>query len=281
MSKQQDQLMGHAADNDGIEEYDNPLPDWWIGLFIFTILFGIGYTVEYHFISNRSQDQAYIAQLEDAKVRWPEFGKAKGVPTDAASIAEGQTIYATNCVACHGASLEGGIGPNLTDAEWVHGGTPDEIAAVVANGVAAKGMPAWGGILGPEKVAKVTAFVVSKAGSAPAAPAPAPAAPAEPAAPPTEIAAIDFASITPEMLASGEQVYTANCMACHQADMTGLVGPNLIDAEWVHGGTLTDIVRTVTNGVPNTAMIAWKPVLGDEKVRDVSAYIYSKGPKQE
>jgi cytochrome c oxidase cbb3-type subunit 3 len=280
MSKQQDQLMGHAADNDGIEEYDNPLPDWWVGLFIFTVLFGIGYTIEYHFISGRSQEQAYVAQLEEAKVRWPEFGKAKGVPTDAASIAEGQGIYATNCVACHGAALEGGIGPNLTDATWIHGGTPDEIAKVVNEGVAAKGMPAWGAILGPDKVSKVAAFVVSKAGSAPAAPAPAPApAPAEAVV--AEVAPLDPAAITPEMIASGEAVFTANCVACHQADLTGLVGPNLVDAEWVHGGTPTDIARTVANGVPNTAMISWKPMLGDDKVRDVAAYVYAKGQKQE
>ena len=51
MSRERDQMMGHSADNDGIEEYDNPLPDWWIGMFIFTILFAIGYTLEYHFIS--------------------------------------------------------------------------------------------------------------------------------------------------------------------------------------------------------------------------------------
>ena len=277
MSKQRDQLMGHAADNDGIEEYDNPLPDWWIGLFIFTILFGIGYVIEYHMVSDRSQEQAYLAQLEEAKERWPDFGKAQGVPTDPESIAEGKAIYAANCVACHGANLEGGIGANLADSEWIHGGSPDEIAAVITEGVAAKGMPAWGPILGPDKVAKAAAYIVSMAGTAPSAPA-APAAPAEPApaAPAVEVAELDPASITDEMLASGAEVYTANCVACHQADMTGLVGPNLIDEEWVHGGTYTDIVRTVTNGVPGTAMISWTSMLGEDKVRDVSAYIYTK-----
>lgn len=164
MSKERDQLMGHAHENDGIEEYDNPLPDWWVGLFIFTVLFGIGYMIEYHVISDRSQESAYAAQLEDAKERWPDFGEAKGVTVDAASVEAGAEIYAANCVACHGAQMEGGIGPNLVDDEWIHGSEPDEIAAIITEGVAAKGMPAWGGILGPDKVSKVAAYVVSKQG---------------------------------------------------------------------------------------------------------------------
>lgn len=275
-----DQLMGHAADNDGIEEYDNPLPDWWVGLFIFTILFAVGYTVEYHFISGRSQDGAYLAQLDDAKERWPEFGKAVGVPTDAASVAEGKEVYAANCVACHGANLEGGIGPNLADDEWIHGGEPDEIAAIVSEGVAAKGMPAWGALLGPDKVSKVTAFVVSKKGTQPTSAAPTPAAAAgasaEAQAEPAEVEAFDPADITDEILAAGEEVYKTNCAVCHLEDMTGQVGPSLVDGDWKHGGELADIMKTVTNGVPNTAMIAWEPMLGGEKVRDVSAYIYHK-----
>jgi len=273
VSKQRDQLMGHAADNDGIEEYDNPLPDWWIGLFIFTILFGVGYVVEYHLISDRSQEQAYLAQLEEAKERWPDFGKAKGVPTDPESIAEGKAIYAANCVACHGANLEGGIGPNLADGEWIHGGSPEEISAVISEGVAAKGMPGWGPILGPDKVSKAAAYIVSMAGTAPvSSAAPEPAAPVQV----VEVEELDPATITESMLASGAEVYTANCAACHLADMTGLVGPSLVDDEWAHGGSYTDIVRTVTNGVPGTAMIAWTQMLGEEKVRDVSAYIYTK-----
>jgi cytochrome c oxidase cbb3-type subunit 3 len=167
VSQERDQLLGHAEDNDGIDEYDNPLPDWWIGLFIFTVLFSVGYWIEYHVVSDRSQESAYVAELEQAKVRWPEFGKAKGVVLDAASVAEGEKIYADTCVSCHGAELQGGIGPNLIDDEWIHGSSPDDIAKVISEGVAAKGMPGWGAILGPDKVSKVAAFVVSKGPNAP------------------------------------------------------------------------------------------------------------------
>lgn len=289
MSRQRDQLMGHAADNDGIEEYDNPLPDWWIGMFIFTILFAIGYTLEYHFISGRSQEGAYIAQLEDAKTRWPNSNVSAAVSTDAADIADGETIFQQNCAACHMADLTGGIGPNLTDKVWVHEGTPEGIIHTITNGVAAKGMPAWGQILGPKKVSKVASFVVSKGGAlAPgeqsaAAPEPEGAAGGTADAPAdgagseaVEIAAITPDEITDEMLASGQEVFTVNCVACHKEDMTGLIGPNLIDEEWIHGGELSDILRTVTVGVPEKGMVPWGPVLGQDKIRDVGAFVYTK-----
>ena len=283
MSRNRDEIMGHAAENDGIEEYDNPLPDWWIGLFIFTILFAIGYTAEYHFISGRSQEQAYQAQLEEAKERWPASEMTASVSTDPAVIAEGGELFAQNCAACHGAALEGGIGPSLTDKVWIHGGTPDAVIATITEGVGAKGMPAWGPVLGPQKIGKVTSFIVSKGGTL----APGEESAAAPVEAPTEAAAVvhpegpdlpEFApdSITPEMVAAGEQLYATNCASCHKPDMTGLVGPNLLDEEWLHGGELQDLYKTVTYGVPTKGMISWEPMLGDEKVRQVVSYVYSR-----
>jgi len=290
MSRERDQIMGHAAENDGIEEYDNPLPDWWVGLFIFTILFAVGYTVEYHFISNRSQEQSYQAQMEQAKELWPNASKMASVSTDPADIEAGAGIYKDNCAACHGPNLEGGIGPNLTDKVWIHDGTPEGVIKTVTEGVAAKGMPAWGPILGPDRISKVASFIVSKGGTL--APGEAPAeAPAEgaggtaddaagaasvvhPEGP--ELAEFTVEEITPESLAAGEEVFKTNCAACHKEDMTGMVGPNLIDEEWLHGGELADIYRTVTYGVPSKGMVPWTPTLGDEKVRQVTGYVYSK-----
>lgn len=156
-----DQVLGHADEADGIEEYDNRLPRWWVGLFLFTVAWSPAYAVHYHFIAERSQAGEYDAEIAAAAEKWPQMSAeqaASMVVTDDV-IAEGKAIYQTNCVACHGANLEGGIGANLTDQEWIHGGTREEIAAVITNGVAAKGMPGWGPILGPEKVAKVAAFV--------------------------------------------------------------------------------------------------------------------------
>jgi cytochrome c oxidase cbb3-type subunit 3 len=82
--------------------------------------------------------------------------------TDPAVTASGEKIYRTNCVACHGPELKGGIGQNLTDATWIHGGKPIDLYNTVTTGVAAKGMPTWGPVLGPSRVAEVVAFVISK-----------------------------------------------------------------------------------------------------------------------
>ena len=166
MSKsiQRDQVTGHADEADGIEEYDNPLPDWWLGLFWFTIIFAIGYTLHYHFIAHRSPQKELAAELAAARVQWPEgVAGAAFVPTH--ELAEkGEAIFKTNCVPCHGEDLHGKIGPNLTDDVWIHGGRPDDIVRTITNGVQAKGMPTWGPILGPERVKEVAAYVISEHG---------------------------------------------------------------------------------------------------------------------
>ena len=82
--------------------------------------------------------------------------------TDPAVVAAGQKIYTANCVACHGETLEGGIGQNLVDGQWIHGGKPTDIYNVIQKGVLEKGMPVWGPVLGPARIADVVAFVISK-----------------------------------------------------------------------------------------------------------------------
>jgi cytochrome c oxidase cbb3-type subunit III len=157
-----DRVLGHADEADGIEEYDNPLPDWWLGLFWLTIIWAFAYTVHYHFIGGRSQEQALAAEIAAAEVRWPASAQsAEFVPT-AELAAAGQGVYQTNCSACHGQALEGGIGPSLADGEWLHGGSPQEVMHTVAEGVPAKGMPAWGPILGPERVRQVSAYILGQ-----------------------------------------------------------------------------------------------------------------------
>ncbi len=157
------QVLGHGAEADGIEEYDNPLPDWWLGLFWFTIIFAFGYTLHYHFIAHRSQTKALAAEMAAAKAKWPAGGAAAFVPTPELAKA-GEVVFKTNCVACHGEDLHGKIGPNLTDDVWIHGGRPEDIVRTITNGVQAKGMPTWGPILGPERVKEVAAYVISMHG---------------------------------------------------------------------------------------------------------------------
>jgi cytochrome c oxidase cbb3-type subunit 3 len=159
MTRNKDQLLGHGADNDGIDEYDNALPDWWLGLFVGTVVWGVAYAVNYHLVSGDSQVLRYEAELVAAATRWPQSSHAP-IVLDAPTVSAGAAVFAQQCVACHAADLTGGIGANLVDTTWIHGSDPESIRATITNGVPAKGMPAWGPILGPKKVAQVTAFVV-------------------------------------------------------------------------------------------------------------------------
>ncbi len=166
MSKnaQRDQVLGHGAEADGIEEYDNPLPDWWLGLFWFTIIFAFGYTLDYHVIRHRSPQKELAAEVAAARAKWPEGGGAAAFVPTPELAAKGRLVFQTNCVPCHGADLHGKIGPNLTDDVWIHGGRPQDIVNTITTGVQAKGMPTWGPILGPERVKEVASYVISMHG---------------------------------------------------------------------------------------------------------------------
>jgi len=164
MAGYEDKILGHADEADGIEEYDNKLPTWWLGIFYGTIIFGIAYSIHYHLIGERSQVGEYEEAVVAAAIQWPapDADALAGNATDPKAIAAGESVYMTNCVACHLADLSGAVGPNLVDAEWIHGGSYDAISKTISEGVPAKGMLAWGPILGPEKVSQVAAYVYSK-----------------------------------------------------------------------------------------------------------------------
>jgi cytochrome c oxidase cbb3-type subunit 3 len=159
----QNQILGHSEECDGIDEYDNKLPAWWLGIFYFTIAFALVF-VPYLSMTGWSSAGQYQEEMAAAKEKWPEPSGELALVASPEAIAKGKAVYETTCVGCHGADLKGGIGPNLTDATWIHGGALKDIANTVANGVLDKGMPAWGPILGPQKVADVAAFVHSSGG---------------------------------------------------------------------------------------------------------------------
>ncbi len=163
MSQEHDKLLGHGADNDGIDEYDNPLPRWWLAMFAVCILWAAVYPIDYHFVRATSQEAQYEAELMAAADQWPtKEVAAADVAADPAALEAGKAIYTTNCVPCHGGAMEGGIGPNLVDDEWIHGGEFEQVVNTVTNGVPDKGMIAWGNILGPEKIAQVSAYVLDQ-----------------------------------------------------------------------------------------------------------------------
>lgn len=163
MSKDTNRLMGHADEADGIEEYDNPLPDWWLGLFWFSIIWAVGYTVHYHFIADRSQEARFEAEMAAAAERWPAQDAADVVfAMTPEAIAGGETVYNTYCFVCHGQNLEGGIGQSFLDDVWIHGSSPEDVIHTIVYGVPEKGMAPWESILTAEQINHVAAFVLAK-----------------------------------------------------------------------------------------------------------------------
>jgi cytochrome c oxidase cbb3-type subunit 3 len=160
-----DRILGHADEADGIEEYDNKLPTWWLGIFYVSVIGGTLYAVDYHFVSHRSEAGAYDREVAEAAIRWPPVAIPTAVETTPDALAAGKQVYDNTCVGCHGPELQGVIGPNLTDAVWIRGsGKPEDVLEIVTNGSPIKGMPTWGPILGQEKISQVVAYVLSRQG---------------------------------------------------------------------------------------------------------------------
>lgn len=167
----------HDAENgvvheyDGIKEQDNRLPNWWLGTFYITIAFaGYYWLVAEGFKTHLSPSAEFEKEMAAQAAEEAAKLKAMGTVDDTslgnmakntAAVTEGQGVFMANCASCHGANAGGGIGPNLTDNAWLHGGAPTKIYGTIKEGFTAKGMPAWGAILGEEKTRLVTAYVVS------------------------------------------------------------------------------------------------------------------------
>lgn len=158
-------IPGHEYD--GIRELDNPLPGWWLTTFYGTIIFAVGYYIAYTFLGAPTQAQelkeamAQIATLQGPSDKLPTEQELNA-KFNAQTLSDGKAVFVARCVACHGDKGQGIVGPNLTDAYWIHGkGTRADIYKVIHNGVPDKGMLAWGEILKPEEVLAVTSFVYS------------------------------------------------------------------------------------------------------------------------
>lgn len=194
-----DRLLDHEID--GIREYDNPMPRWWLNIFYVTILFSVIYALNIipGVGSGPGRIANYEAEMAAAKSA-REALAAKTAPVtpeailavvgDPAALAKGRERFKATCSPCHREDGGGNIGPNLTDDFWIHGGQPTQILATVNDGVVAKGMPAWGQVFKPEEITAVVAYVTTLHGTNPpnakAAQGDrmAPAASAEPAAAP-------------------------------------------------------------------------------------------------
>lgn len=164
-----DRLRGHEFD--GIREFDNRLPNWWLWSFYLACIFSVFYWMHYHVLGTgalpteryQQEMEAAAAELE-AKLADMEVTNdtLTAMANEPAVVAKGQEVFVTNCTQCHKSDGRGDIGPNLTDNYWIHGGQPMDIYSTIVNGVVEKGMPDyWLRQLGPVRVQQVTAFVLS------------------------------------------------------------------------------------------------------------------------
>lgn len=162
-------------DYDGIRELDNHLPPWWKYMFYASIVFAVVYMFMYHISGSLPlQTQEYEIAMAEAQANMSEAEAGSSIDEsnivfsdDPAVLASGKTVYERNCVACHKTAGEGGIGPNLTDDYWLHGGSIQDIYNTIKNGVPDKGMIAWGDVLSPSKMNDVASYIETLKGTNP------------------------------------------------------------------------------------------------------------------
>lgn len=165
---------------DGIKELDNNLPPWWVYMFYGTIVFAAIYLIRFQVFKDYTQSEEYEIAVAEAKLEIEEWKKtAKDLVdintvtflADASDLNAGKTIFNTNCVACHKEDGGGGIGPNLTDPNWILGGGIKNVFKTISEGGRdGKGMIAWKTELSPAEMAQVASYVLTLEGTTPAEP---------------------------------------------------------------------------------------------------------------
>lgn len=273
------ETTGHSWD--GIEEYNNPLPKWWVYIFYACIVWGIGYTIAYPAwpgikgatagvlgYSTRGEVAAEIERVNtslapiNAKL---EAAELTAITSDAElnsyAISAGAAVFKTWCAQCHGSGAAGAVGyPNLLDNDWLWGGDIEAIHTTVSHGIRNEEdedarfseMPAFGDdYLEDEQIEAVVNYVMSLSGDAKDA----------------------------SLVADGAVVFADECSACHMDDGTGdraQGAPNLTDAIWLFGGDYDSIKETVTYSRAGV-MPNWNTRLTEAQIRAVSAYVHQLG----
>ena len=173
---EQDHLLEHNYD--GIQEYDNPMPRWWVYIFWATIVFSVlywlnvpGIGIGKGRIANYNREiaaaAAAAAQYDAAQPKAASPEQLTAMTKDGSVLASGKQTFTQNCAACHRADAGGQIGPNLTDDYWLHGAAIEQIHKTVTDGVLEKGMPPWGKVLKPAQLDAVVAYVFTLRGTNP------------------------------------------------------------------------------------------------------------------
>ncbi len=255
----ENRTTGHVYD--GIEEYDNPLPRWWFNLFLITMVFGLIYLVLFPGLGawkgvlgwtsvgklERDQERA----LESYEQSYGVFSSmsVEELIDNPKAMKMGARLFANNCSVCHGADAGGNYGfPDLTDNDWLYGGTPEKIRETLLHGRAGN-MPPWGPVLGEKKISLITDYVLQLSGQ----------------------------EHDADAAAEGASLFAQNCATCHGADGKGMqtVGaPNLTDDIWLYEGSREGIMQSLRNGRANE-MPAQKDLLREDKIHVLTAYVYS------
>lgn len=175
LAEEKDLVIDHEYD--GIKELDNPVPAWFNGMFYASMAFAVVYLCVYHVFGwGPNQDQEYAREMERAEQARQEWlaqaadnvdENTVAVDTSPETVAAGMAIFTQNCIACHGGAGEGGIGPNLTDDYWLHGGDVQDIFKVIKYGVLDKGMVPWEQSLTPAQIAEVANYILTLHGTNP------------------------------------------------------------------------------------------------------------------
>lgn len=271
---------GHSWD--GIEEYDNPLPRWWLWTFYATILWAVGYVIAYPAIpmlthatrgligtTSRGEVAAEIQRFNDANA--PIQAKLVATPLDQIAADPelanytanaGAAIFRTWCAQCHGSGAGGNPGyPTLLDNDWLWGGSLDDIHTTIEHGIRDpkdadtrySEMPKFGadGLLDKGQITQVVNYVLELGGR------------------PHDAA----------LAAAGKTIFADNCTACHGENGTGdraQGAPNLTDAVWLYGNDPATLTRIVHDG-PFGVMPAWSGRLSEADIRAVASYVHSLG----
>jgi cytochrome c oxidase cbb3-type subunit 3 len=261
---------GHVWD-ENLQEYNNPMPRWWAWLFYVTVAFALGYLALYPGLGSFQGllGWSQLGQLqEETQAANTQFGPLyeKYAKLDVAEVAKnpealaiGQKLFLNYCAQCHASDAAGSPGsgsrpgfPNLTDKDWLWGGTPEAIKMSITEGRRGV-MPPFGAALGPDGTRDVAHYVLSLSNSK-----------------------HDAASA-----GRGKEKFQQFCVACHGADGKGnpaLGAPNLTDGVWLHGQGEAAIVYQITNGRQNQ-MPSHKDLLSPAKIHLLTAYVYSlSGP---
>lgn len=175
IEKEADIMIEHP--HDGIYELDNRLPPWWVSMFYITIVFAFGYMTYYHYIyPEKNQLSEYKESVKKANILKAEIAERQAnlvnensvvALTDAPSLDLGKGIYIGKCAVCHGQKGEGGIGPNMTDEYWLHGGSIKKVFITIKHGVPDKGMIAWEAQMSPSEIQSVASYILTLKGTSP------------------------------------------------------------------------------------------------------------------